>query len=262
MQRFIKGQGTILDLEFLVDDRGRRVAAFGRAAGLAGCALGILVWCHQQVSVDTPFPSVRPYPTVDALVTQVSRTLALVVEKTGKQPKVHVMGAKGRCGGGAVEFCTRAGIREVVEWDMAETAKGGPFEEILEADVFVNCVLLQGAVKPFLVKEMLSKPRRLSVISDVSCDYTNPHNPLPIYDMATTFPKPTLRIEQAGGGPPVDVISIDHLPSMIPLESSTDFSNDLFPTLLQLADWVQGKHSPVWQRAAALFADKCEEARS
>ena len=31
--RFIKGSGTLLDLEFLLDDNGRRVAAFGRSAG-------------------------------------------------------------------------------------------------------------------------------------------------------------------------------------------------------------------------------------
>jgi len=56
------------------------------------------------------------------------------------------------------------------------------------------------------------------------------------------------------------VVSIDHLPSMIPRESSIDFSNDMLPTLFQLADLAAGKTAPVWDRAAALFRQKLEEA--
>jgi hypothetical protein len=58
-------------------------------------------------------------------------------------PVVLVMGALGRCGGGAVDCATRAGL-EVIKWDKDETAKGGPFPEILtDCDVFINCILLQ-----------------------------------------------------------------------------------------------------------------------
>jgi saccharopine dehydrogenase (NAD+, L-lysine-forming) len=49
LSRFVQGNGTLLDLEFLVDERGRRVAAFGYHAGFAGSALGIDLWCHNQL---------------------------------------------------------------------------------------------------------------------------------------------------------------------------------------------------------------------
>ena len=68
---------------------------------------------------------------------------------------------------------------------MAETAKGGPFQEILDVDIFVNCIYLSSPIPPFLSEEFLKargKDRRLSVVVDVSCDTTNPHNPIPIYD--------------------------------------------------------------------------------
>eukprot|EP00121_Abeoforma_whisleri_P012906 Awhi_evm1s11913 len=48
LTRFRKGQGNILDLEFLTDDRGVRVAAFGYMAGYTGSALGIDLWCHRK----------------------------------------------------------------------------------------------------------------------------------------------------------------------------------------------------------------------
>jgi saccharopine dehydrogenase (NAD+, L-lysine forming) len=44
LSRFQRGGGTLLDLEFLVNDKNRRVAAFGYHAGFAGAALGLETW--------------------------------------------------------------------------------------------------------------------------------------------------------------------------------------------------------------------------
>ena len=41
LDRFKVGGGTLLDLEYLVDETGRRVAAFGYWAGFAGAALSV-----------------------------------------------------------------------------------------------------------------------------------------------------------------------------------------------------------------------------
>lgn len=85
-----------------------------------------------------------------------------------------------------------------MKWDMAETAKGGPFNEILDVDVFVNCIYLSLAIPPFLTREQIvdaGKQRNLSVVVDVSCDTTNPFNPLPIYSINTTFSQPTVPVD-------------------------------------------------------------------
>ena len=42
LARFAAGGGELLDLEYLVDERGRRVVAFGYWAGFVGAALGAL----------------------------------------------------------------------------------------------------------------------------------------------------------------------------------------------------------------------------
>lgn len=90
-------------------------------------------------------------------------------------------------------------LREnIVKWDLAETAKGGPFPEILDVDIFVNCIYLNSEIAPFVTNEQIAaagKERRLSVVVDVSCDTTNPYNPLPIYSINTTFRKPTVPAE-------------------------------------------------------------------
>lgn len=44
---------------------------------------------------------------------------------------------------------------------------------------------------------------------------TNPHNPIPIYDINTTFPEPTVDVDTKGVGKRCTVISIDHLPTLV-----------------------------------------------
>jgi hypothetical protein len=49
LDRFDCGKGRLLDLEFLQDENGRRVAAFGYYAGFAGAALGLRIWAEKEL---------------------------------------------------------------------------------------------------------------------------------------------------------------------------------------------------------------------
>ncbi|KAK4132566.1 Formate/glycerate dehydrogenase catalytic domain-like protein [Trichocladium antarcticum] len=255
LARFPRGGGTLLDLEFLVDERGRRVAAFGFHAGFTGAALALEVWAWQQNHTE-PFPGVESYPNEDALVTNVKKAIDAGAKTAGRLPRVIVIGALGRCGSGAVEALEKAGLpaENIIKWDMAETAKGGPFKEITDSDIFVNCIYLTSKIPNFVNLESLQTPdRKLSVVCDVSADTTSPFTPVPIYTVATTFDKPTVPVDGLQSGPPLSVISIDHLPSLLPREASEAFSHDLLPSLLGLNDW---HNVPVWARAEKLFKDK------
>ena len=97
-----------------------------------------------------------------------------------------------------IYFVNFFGIDDIVKWDLEETAKGGPFQEILDVDIFVNCIYLTSKIPFFIDPKQISEAgikRRLSVVVDVSCDTTNPHNPIPIYNVNTTFDKPTVAVE-------------------------------------------------------------------
>jgi saccharopine dehydrogenase (NAD+, L-lysine forming) len=255
LSRFPQGGGTLLDLEFLTDDAGRRVAAFGYHAGYAGAALAIEAWAHQLVKPDEKMGSVSSYANQDLLLNDVKKSLKEGSEKAGGQPRILVIGALGRCGRGAVDLCRQAGVPEdnILKWDLPETKKGGPFEEIVESDIFVNCIYLSEEIPPFVNdKSLSSDKRKLSVVCDVSCDTTNPHNPVPIYTKNSTFDDPTLPVGNYTA-PPLSVISIDHLPSLLPREASEAFSEALLPSLLSLKD---RKDTKVWQQAETLFNDK------
>ena len=260
LQRFANGGGQLFDLEFLVDDQQRRVAAFGYWAGYAGAAVALMGWAGQQQRATPVLESITPYSDR----TELMRAVKKRIDPLARQPRVLVMGAKGRCGSGACE-CAEAAGAEVIAWDIEQTRQGGPFEEILQADIFINCVFVQSAIEPFVTRELLAGPRELTLVCDVSCDPFGDYNPVPIYSGITSFTDPVLRIIDAvpGQTPPLDVISIDHLPSMLPRESSDDFVGQLAPHLLELClqsgDRTAADYGGVWRRALDVFEQKLSE---
>jgi len=201
----------------------------------------------------------EPYANEEAMVNGVKAKLG----GSGKGIKALVIGALGRCGRGAVDLFRKIGLDEddIYKWDLEETAKGGPFFEILEVDIFINCIYLSSKIPPFMTRESISaagKDRRVSVVVDVSCDTTNPFNPIPIYDINTTFSKPTVTVDGlVNGVPALSVISIDHLPTLLPREASEQFSSDLLPSLLEFPSRETAR---VWTEAEELFRGKLREA--
>lgn len=253
LQQFNAGGGTLYDLEYLVDEQGRRVAAFGYWAGYVGAAVALLQWAAQQSG--KTLGALSPWESREQLQQQVISALNKV---STEAPTAMVIGANGRSGGGAVELCERCGLR-TTRWDQPETAGGGPFDEILQHDVMINCVFLMDPIAPFTTTEHLqSTARRLSVISDVSCDPFSAANPLPIYSDCTHMLEPSMRIVDNVGELPLDLISIDHLPSLLPIESSDEFATALLPHLLEIKQLDRG----VWARAATVFDQKRALARN
>ena len=96
-------------------------------------------WAWQlQYGGQTPMPGKTHYNNEGDLIKEVKAELEKGLAKTeGKKPQILVIGALGRCGKGARDLCRAVGIPEsnVLKWDLAETADGGPFVEIRESDV-------------------------------------------------------------------------------------------------------------------------------
>ena len=240
LQRFRAGGGTLYDLEYLVDEAGRRVAAFGYWAGFAGAAVALKCWAAQQRGgLCGP---VAKYPGKDALLADLEAEL----DATGAaRPRAIVIGALGRVGTGAADLCAALDVA-VTKWDMAETAHGGPFPEVLEHEVFLNCILARPGCPVFVPADAVTAPRKLTVIGDIACDPTSDFSPIKVYDRATDWAEPALRVAR---NPPLDVTAIDNLPSLLPVESSQDYAAQLLPSLLTLGALDTG----VWARARTEF---------
>lgn len=116
-------------------------------------AAGLIAWCKQKMSrlgVILPddllqklehlplvertlsvFFFLMPMEWVVTTTTDVKALLQSASLVSGRKPRVVVIGGNGRAGSGAVEFAKNMGV-DVVVWGRQETAKGGPFTELLE----------------------------------------------------------------------------------------------------------------------------------
>lgn len=237
LDRFACGGGTLYDLEYLVDANGRRVAAFGYWAGFAGAAVAYHCWVAQQrSSIGAP---IAPFADKESLLQ------AMRDAWPGHQPRALIIGALGRVGTGAANFCDALGIA-VTKWDMAETASGGPFPEVLEHELFFNCILARPGCPVFVPRSATTDPRLLRVIGDIACDPTSDFSPIKVYHEVTSWAAPARRVHDV---PPLDVVAIDNLPSLLPVESSEDYAAQLLPSLCELHDLATG----VWHRAEFQF---------
>lgn len=240
LDRFQAGGGTLYDLEYLIDGDGRRVAAFGYWAGYAGAAVSLLCWMAQQRGgIAAP---VKAYPSANHMLAEMQEML---VALGTDRPTALIIGALGRVGTGAADLCTAMGVA-TTGWDMAETASGGPFPEVLTHDIFLNCILARPGTPIFVPASAKVAPRKLCVIGDIACDPDSDFSPIKVYDRTTTWEEPALRVHD---NTVLDVMAIDNLPSMLPAESSDDFAGQLLPHLLALDDLEQG----VWGRALDYF---------
>ncbi|MFH9586419.1 saccharopine dehydrogenase [Streptomyces luteogriseus] len=230
--RFAAGGGALYDLEYLVDDTGRRLAAFGFWAGYLGAALAVL---RHRGRLRAPLT-----PTTKE---DLDETLKPVSDDAGFTGLV--VGALGRSGRGARAAFATAGVDPTC-WDLAET-RNLDRPALLRHDVMVNAVLATTPVPPFLREQDLDTPdRRLRTLCDVTCDVGSPLNVLPVYDDTTSWDEPVRRLREE---PALDLIAIDNLPSLLPLESSADFSAALLPHLLDF-----GVSGP-WGRCLDRFRD-------
>ena len=238
LHRFKAGGGTLLDLEYLTDDGGRRVAAVGYWAGYAGAAVALKCWGAQQKGA--PAEALKTYYSAPALLADLQAGLSGVFTR----PTALIIGAKGRVGTGAADLCTHMGVATTL-WDMAETAHGGPFPEVLGHEIFLNCILARPGTPVFVPASAKTAARKLAVIGDIACDPSSNFNPVAVYDRVTTWDAPALRVHDA---PPLDVAAIDNLPAMLPTESSEDFAQQLLPSLKRLPQ-LDGE----WARATETF---------
>ncbi|KAK3383675.1 hypothetical protein B0T24DRAFT_588309 [Lasiosphaeria ovina] len=232
-------------------------AAFGFHAGFAGAALALEVWAW-QLSHSEPFPGVKSYPNEDALIANVSRVLNEGAKNAEHMPRVIVIGALGRCGSGAVA---------APESQKTRSSSGIWLRLLLAAPSSPLRTRLPGSPNKSTLnrcKPQTANSRWPATPPPIPPSFT----PVPIYTVATTFDKPTVPVDGLKSDPALSVISIDHLPSLLPREASeafsymlltsfpvysSYFSDDLLPHLLTLND---RQNSSVWTRAEELFKEK------
>jgi hypothetical protein len=207
--------GTFIDYEYMVDSAGARVLSFCRESGDVGCYLALMAYYAQRGAQGLGGEGLCDIgPFHRATYQQI-----LMEETQIHRPSVLLIG-HGTVGKACEAVLKLFGITPTI-W----TSKTVPsVEAVRDHEILLHAVRLdvRTPVPPFLRLTDFTESMRLSVICDLTCDAHHPHNTLPLYDTYTTRSHPVRTISTK---PRVDLIAIDHLPSLDPVASSDAFSS-------------------------------------
>ena len=245
----------MIDYEYLTDEEGRRMIAFGYWAGMVGAHNAM--WTYAQRTGKFMIPRLKDLFDYEAAKRH--------YKSISNLPPVRVvLTGTGRVGKGAARVLTDMGLREVSPeeylagegtsvftqlrvQDYARRpdgaafkkreyyADGGAFESDFRkfaevSDVFVNGIFWDGKAPAFFTAEEMRDPAfRIRTIGDITCDIA-PAASVPSTLYASTIAEPVFGYDPASGKEVepygegvVDVMSIDNLPSELPRDASRAF---------------------------------------
>jgi hypothetical protein len=289
LKTMIEKKIRLIDYEYLTQDNGSRVVAFGRWAGIVGAYNGLrargirtdrfnLKPCHDCKDLDEVWAGLKMIDLIPGL-------------------KILVTG-EGRVAGGAMETLSNTNVVQVSpddflnkEFDVPVVCQIGPqdytrrkdgkpfdFDHFIEnpgeyestfepftvvTDIFIAAHFWDPYSPRFFAPEdMLCEEWNISVIADISCDI---NGPIPSTLRATTIKNPFYgynpytRLEEKAFRNPknITVMAVDNLPGELPRDSSADFGKQLMNSIMD--DLLNMKKTPMLERATICENGKLTE---
>lgn len=276
----------LVDYEYLTTDKGERIVAFGRWAGIVGAYNGLIASgiksnrynlkpAHQCHDLEEMWAGLRPIelsPALKILVTGGGRVANGAMETLRVCNIVQVdpddflsreFDVPVFCQIGPEKYTRHKSMQQ---FDFSHFSKHPeeygstflPFTNV--TDILITGHYWDPGSPLFFTKEDMKRPEfRISVIADISCDV---NGPIPSTLRATTisYPfydyNPRLEAEEPAFTNPsnITVMSIDNLPGELPRDASEDFGKQLMQNVLH--DLLSEHESPVIERATILQEGK------
>lgn len=225
LDAFHRSNSTLYDYEYMMDPLTKsRTIAFGKYAGIVGGGLALL---HKSGKISC----LEPWLSKEALFQNIEHNLNAVNEL-----KICILGPNGRSGKGVCEILDHFGLSYVKKDSKSDKS------DLKTYDIVFNCILLAEDFKEIWI-DSIDDIDHPFLIVDISCDVMSSNHPFPFYNEITSWENPVLRISDN-----VDVITIYNLPSLLPKESSDDFSKILLDLILEEKDCQK-----IWKGAADVF---------
>lgn len=283
MRALLDKRIRMVDYETMVDEKGVRLVAFGKFAGIVGAYNGLLTFGKRTGLFK--LTAAHKSSSYQQIIQEVRELLMPSI-------KIVVTGS-GRVANGAIQLLQDVRIRQVTpeeylneyfeepvfcqlkSEDYAKPIDGTPYtrerfhanpQEFESAfapyaevtDLFVNCIYFDPrAPRFFSLDDCRSSDFKISVIADVSCDIDGS---VPCTVRASTIADPIYGFDPETGKETaphkpgvIDIMAIDNLPCELPADASSEFGEYLIrhvlPGLLEF-----GVEDPMIHRATI-----CEE---
>ena len=239
LSSFRESNSVIYDLEYFTDSQGKRLIAFGFHAGLVAASLGILQY-HSKRTKRANITQLKPWASFDTMLKEV------VDAVPPHGTRIAVIGGEGRVGKGIRHVLDTLNLKYTIL--TRELDQCGLSAILPTYSIIYNAIQLDEDYKEVWFSSVASHIHDPITIVDVSCDYSRPNNPLPIYTQPTTWLEP---VYTPSSIPNVNIIAIENLPSLLPKESSDYFSEKLYPMLLDYNNL-----SETWKKPLDVFYEK------
>ena len=234
LKQFSDSNSTLLDLEYFLDSKGSRLVSFGFWAGIVGCGLALLEYFNTKLSLQS-LQNLTWWDNYSLFIDLIQDKLKLLNSST--DIKIGLIGANGNCGKGVQNLLNE------LELNYTILDKNSDSNTFVSFDIFINCIKLNPNSTQIWFDDFTYFTNQI-IISDISCDYTKPNNPIKLYDKNSTWTNPIIKPNQF-----VKIIGIDNLPSLIP-KSSSDYFSNLFVKLLK--DY-SNDNNKIWEQNLNIY---------
>jgi saccharopine dehydrogenase (NAD+, L-lysine-forming) len=233
LSKFKQEKGIIYDLEYLLDDKKKRLIAFGFWAGFIGTAISLLQFYYK--SINKELVNLAPLDNYRILINELENYVDYF-----KNIEIGIIGVNGRCGIGCKFLLDKLSIKYI------GYGRGDELDTLVNHNIIINCIKLEKDSEFIIISDKnLEDFKKLSIINDVSCDITALNNPIKLDYHLTTFKNPIYKYNEQ-----LDIICIDNLPSLLPIDSSTEFSNKLTELIIGINNDI------IWKNLENLYYDK------
>jgi saccharopine dehydrogenase (NAD+, L-lysine-forming) len=211
ISKLTENKSVIYDYEYFLNKNQKRVIAFGYWAGFIGTALGLLQYYYK--SINQNIKNLKMCMDASILFEEVE-----YFKHFFRKVNIGIIGVNGRSGKGSLFLLERLGISNIHGYSRASDKN-----PLIQHNIIINCIKLSPEDNNiFISEETLPLFDKLSIIVDVSCDIYAKNNPICLKYQGTTFEEPVYKINDK-----LDIIAIDNLPSLLPKDSSEEFSAKL-----------------------------------
>ena len=229
LEKFKYSNSILYDLEYFIYNNNKRIITFGYYAGLVAAILGIWQYYNKTNNISN-ISNLTYWNSFNEMIN-------FIKKKIIKNIKIAIVGPNGNCGNGVRYILNLFSIK------YDEFNKNSNKFILINYDIVFNCINLNGFIEPWFDDNTIFNKN--IVIVDISCDYANIFNPIKIYNKPTTWINPIYSYSNF-----VDIIAIDNLPSLLPIDSSNYFSNIIVDLL------VNNEYKEYWDNNLILYYEK------
>jgi saccharopine dehydrogenase (NAD+, L-lysine-forming) len=231
---FKSSESILYDFEYLFDMHKKRAISFGYYAGICGCILGLRQYVNKR-KFGSNIRNISYWNSKEEIVDRICSHYGEF-----NNTKIVVIGHQGKCGSGVCSILNSIGLT------YKTMNRNDDKRRIIEYDVVFNCIVLDENSNEVWITESTPFTKPVLIV-DISCDYSKSNNPISVYSKETTWKEPVFSVNEF-----VDIIAVNNLPALLPVESSEYFSN----TLVKLMNGDDFKNKRIWENNKRLFLEK------